>query len=308
MAIDINSVKLLFWAKNLGVKFDQSATLGRMGLAISPGKLKESLDAFGIAISEDQLQRCFTREPCRDLYADELIRALGAKKYFSVDRSDFEGANYLHDLNTPFPDELRGKFDFVLDGGTLEHIFNYPAALKHTLELVRVGGYFLTTPPANGHMGHGFFQCSPELFFSAFSAQNGLAIRKFVIFETYKPDAQYYEVQSPSKLGNRVELNSSPPMSLAILVQKVAEVPIFATPPQQSDYEAAWNVERGEQDVSTPFRRWRVAMNPYWPDWLRKLKHRVRSKLAGQNNPASLTNRRSFRPLTMDEITRERGS
>lgn len=308
MAIDINTIRLLFWAKNLGVKFDRSATLGRMGLACSPGKLRETLDAFGIFLSEEQLKRCFVREPCRDLFADELLRGLGAQKYFSVDRSDFEGANFLHDLNHPFPETMRGQFDFVLDGGTLEHVFNYPAALKNSLELVRVGGHFLTTPPANGHMGHGFFQCSPELFFKVFSEQNGFVIRKFVLFETYRPDAPFYEVQSPAKLGNRVELNSSPPVSLAVLAQKIADVPIFATPPQQSDYEAAWDTQRDQQQApSSPLRRLRVKLNPYWPDWLRKLKQRAKSKVKGRNNPASITNRRSFRPLSDEEIRRERG-
>ena len=308
MAIGLNIIKLLLWGRNLGVKFNRTATLGRMGFVCSPGTLRDTLKDFDVAISEEQFAKCYVREPCRDLFADEFIRALGATEYVSVDRSDFEGANFLHDLNEPFPEKMRGQFDFVLDGGTLEHVFNYPAALKHSLELVRVGGHFLTIPPANGHMGHGFYQCSPELFFGVFSEQNGFVIKKFLLFESYREGTQFYEVQSPALTKSRVELNSSPPVSLAILAQKIADVPIFARPPQQSDYVAAWNIVREAPDQSTALRRWRVALNPYWPAWLRGLKHSLKSKFFGQRNPASITNRRMFRPLSDAEMTNERKS
>jgi SAM-dependent methyltransferase len=198
-----------------------------------------------------------------DLFADEFFRVLGAQEYVSVDRSDYEGANFLHDLNEPFPAKMRGQFDFVLDSGTLEHIFNYPAALKNSLELLRVGGHFLTATPANGHMGHGFYQFSPELFFSIFTEQNGFALRKTILYETYREGAPFYEVSSPAKLGNRVELNTSPPVSIVALAQKISEAPIFATPPQQSDYVAAWKTPVLKPDRSNFFRRMRADLNPY---------------------------------------------
>ena len=59
------------------------------------------------------------------LYADEFFRFLGAKEMASVDLSNFEEATMLHDLNERFPEKVRGHFDLVVDGGTLEHIFNY---------------------------------------------------------------------------------------------------------------------------------------------------------------------------------------
>lgn len=308
MALDSNALRLLFWAKNLGAKFNRTATLGRLGFCCSPKFLRETLNDFGLSFTEEQFTRTFAREPFRDLYSDEFIRSLGATDYVSVDRSDFEGANFLHDLNEPFAETMRGQFDFVFDGGTLEHVFNYPAALKHSMELVKVGGHFLTVPPANGHMGHGFYQCSPELFFGVFSAQNGFTIKKIVVFESYRDNAQFYEVASPAQLKGRVELSNSPPVSLAILAQRTAVVPIFAQPPQQSDYVAAWETvaQAAAAPVpSTPMRRLRMALNPYWPAWLREFKRRAKSKV-GQKNPSSLTNERMFRRLTAAEMAGER--
>ncbi len=308
MALDCSTLKLLFWAKNLGANFDRTGTLGRLGFCCSPKFLRDNLNDFGLTFTEEQFARSLARESFRDLYADEFIRSLGAKDYVSIDRSDYEGANFLHDLNEPFPEKMRGTFDFVLDGGTLEHVFNYPAALKNALELVRVGGHFLTLPPANGHMGHGFYQCSPELFFSVFTAQNGFRIKKIVVYESYREDAQFYEVASPTQLKGRVELSQSPPVTLAILAQRTAVVPIFAQPPQQSDYVAAWTAvaeAAAAPAPSTPLRRLRVALNPYWPDWLRHLKRRAKSSV-GQKNPASLSNERMFRPISPAEMTGER--
>jgi SAM-dependent methyltransferase len=302
MAVDFNTVKFLLWAKNLGVNFTRTATLGHLGLNCLPGALSGAVRDFGIPATGEQINRCFWREPCKDVFADEFLRFLGAGEVVSVDRSDFESATVLHDLNEPFPETMRGSFDLVLDGGTLEHIFNYQAALKHSLELLRVGGHFITVTPANGMMGHGFYQFSPELFFAVFNADNGFALRKIVLFETFKRDAPFYEVNNPATVGGRVELNASRPAYLAVLAQKIADVPILSRPPQQSDYVAVWNRPARTIDSSTAIGKLRVALNPYWPPWLREWK----ARLVRKSEPATLDNKRFFRPLSHAEMAAER--
>src|SRR6266853_5261763 len=184
MALDFNALKVALWARNLGVSYERTLTLGHQGLDCSPRQLRRALRDFGLPAAPDQLERCLHRAPYSALYADELLRFLGAKELVSVDRSGFEGATRLHDLNEPFPERDRAAFSLVLDAGTLEHIFNYPAALRHCLELVQRGGHFLTTTPANNLVGHGFYQLSPELFFRVFSAENGFALRKIVLYDS----------------------------------------------------------------------------------------------------------------------------
>ena len=51
-----------------------------------------------------------------------------------MDASAFEGANFVHDLNNPIPEELHCKYDAVVDGGTLEHVFNVPVAFANPSE------------------------------------------------------------------------------------------------------------------------------------------------------------------------------
>lgn len=312
MGLEINAVKALFWAKNLGATCTRTLTLGRQSFYCSPGKFRRALQDFGIAVPAEEIDRCFQHELFTALYADEFFRLLGAQETTSVDRSDFEGATLLHDLNDPFPAPLRGHFDLVADGGTLEHIFNYPAALRHCLEVVRVGGHFMTITPASNQMGHGFYQFSPELFFRVFSAENGFALRKIVLFDAAREESPFFEVKDPDLTGWRGELRSARPLQLIVLAQKIADVPIFATPPQQSDYSAVWashHEKNAAESNGAPSSRWRelrMKMNPYWPWWLRRWRDVCRHRW--HQGPPNLSNRRHFRKLSWEKIFSERGN
>jgi hypothetical protein len=309
MALDLNAVKLMLWARNLGVAFERTLTLGRQGLSCSPAELRRSLLDFGFEASSDQIQRIFDRPARTNLFSEEFLRFLGAKEIVSVDLSDYEGATLMHDLNEPFPASCRHAFSFVLDSGTLEHIFDYPAALRHTLELVRPRGHFLTVTPANNLIGHGFYQLSPELFFRVLNADNGFALRKMVLFDCLKTDAPFYQVLDPAESGGRTNLRSKTPLYLAALAERTATTPILTRSPQQSDYVQAWERHRqtgnGDRTVeSGALARLRRRLNPYWPVWLKRLKlSLVYARLYG---PPTLRNRRHFRRLSRSDICRER--
>jgi hypothetical protein len=310
MGLDFNSVKFLLWSKNLGVSFERTLTLGHQGFYCPPSRFRRAVRDFGLAATPDAINQCFRHTPMTALYADEFFGFLGTQEMVTVDRSDFEGATLLHDLNDRFPEKIRGHFDLVVDGGTLEHIFNYPAALRNCLELIRVGGHFVTFTPASCQMGHGFYQFSPELFYRVFSAENGFAIRKLVLFECLKEDSAYYEAKDPAVTQQRSELFSSRPMQMAVLAQKIADVPVFAAPPQQSDYAAAWEGHQQASAVkktgshSDRFRQLRIKLNPYWPWWLRRWRDSLRYRWL-QGSP-TLGNHRHFRKLSREEIIRER--
>ena len=95
-------------------------------------------------------------------FVDDLIaRAFGASEVASIDASSFEGATYVRDLNKPlevgFP-----QFDTVIDGGSLEHIFDVRASLANVAAICATGGQILHIVPANNFMGHGFYQFRPN--------------------------------------------------------------------------------------------------------------------------------------------------
>ena len=58
-----------------------------------------------------------------------------------------------------------GQFNLAIDGGALEHVFNFPVAVANLMRLVKVEGAVYTQNPCNGLAGHGFCQFSPELMY-----------------------------------------------------------------------------------------------------------------------------------------------
>ena len=159
-------------------------------------------------------------------------------------------------------------------------------------------------------MGHGFYQLSPELFFRVFGAENGFVIRKIILFDGSETEATFYEVKDPSVTRQRSELSTSKPMLMIALAQKIAEVPLFTKPPQQSDYVAVWenhqkaDASQNAGSQSSRFQQLRIKLNPYWPFWLRRCRDIWRHRR--QHGLPNLNNHRHFRKLSYEEITRER--
>jgi len=240
MGFDINGVRFLLAARSAGVSFERTAMIGRQRMHLFPPALEGLLgnsgypDAAGIA--ESLLKEA-------DGFAEPFLQLLGAASISSFDASTYESATDICDMNEPIPSGYREKFTVVIDGGSLEHVFNFPVAVKNCMEMVETGGHFLGITPANNFMGHGFYQFSPELYFRVFTGVNGFRIDHVYIFEDI-PDAQWVRLTDPDILGKRVEMVNSKPAYLLVQARKTASRPVFAVTPQQSDYSAAWKKAR----------------------------------------------------------------
>jgi hypothetical protein len=44
----------------------------------------------------------------------------------SIDYYPFEGATKVYNLNSYICRDFENRYDFIVDGGTIEHIFNIP--------------------------------------------------------------------------------------------------------------------------------------------------------------------------------------
>ena len=237
MGLDVNGTKFLLYARRQGVSFAKTAMIGRQEMLVSVADLQTNLSRFGIETTTKDIEKLIPDSNC---YAEAFLKLLGAEEIISFDASTYENASVIHDFNQPIPDEFKNRFSAVLDGGTLEHIFNYPAALKNCMEMVAEDGHFLAITPANNQLGHGFYQFSPELFFRVFSAENGFELQQVMIFEE-SPGSQWYDVADPDAVGERVTLVNGQSSMLLIVAKKIKTVELFASMPQQSDYVAVWS-------------------------------------------------------------------
>jgi SAM-dependent methyltransferase len=237
VAIDLNTAKFLIECRAAGVSFARTITLGHQALVLSPGERRSLFKSLGNATAEDQAVLAKGGG-----YADGLFEMLGAEEMISIDASPYEGASLVHDMNDPLPADHIGQFDLVFDGGTLEHIFNFPCALRNCMELVRPGGHLILHTPTNNWSGHGFYQFSPEVFFRAFSAENGYKVERMVAYEVYH-NSPFYEVSDPAQVRSRVELaRGHHRVLLLVLAKRLHVAEIFKEAPQQSDYVAEWAV------------------------------------------------------------------
>ena len=224
MGIDIYSAKFLRSEVKRGLDLGHMLTLGHQAVYMDDESYRALIVSLGISLQES-------------IFADDFFRGLNAKSVDVMDASNYEGANVLHNLNEPVGRELVEKYDCVFDGGALEHVFNLPQALKNCMEMVKVGGHFMIIAPTNAYCGHGFYQFSPELFYSALSVGNGYSVEKMLFVH----HEQWYSVRKPAEIRQRVELLTAEPTLLFISARRIERKPVFAQWPQQSDYVATWD-------------------------------------------------------------------
>jgi hypothetical protein len=238
----VTILNALFFAECLreGAKFNSTLTLGRLDCFMSSRDLQRIVRLLP---SNSEFVESIRRGKV-PAYLDDLFRAMGASRVDAMDASDFEGATILQDLNEPLAAHLHSKYDAVVDGGTLEHVFNVPTAFKNVMDALKVGGHFFGTLPANNHCGHGFYQFSAEFVYRVFSGQNGFEVCKLFVAPVYVAgkwvDGPVFEVLDPEKLRERVQIEGRRKMVFLVQARKVRQESVFATWPQQSDYSAVW--------------------------------------------------------------------
>jgi hypothetical protein len=248
MAITSNCNKFLFYCKKLGADYKLTLTLGRLNLYATKKDIESCIEFFG------NNAKAVTDVEFADEYCEPLLEILGAQQVDSIDYSDYENPTLVHDLNKPIPDHLKNKYSAVIDGGTIEHIFNFPAAIKNCMEMLKEGGHYIGVTPVNNLMGHGFYQFSPELYYNIFSKENGFNVVKILVC-TQKSNGIYsdwYEVVNPRKIKSRVMFTNSLPTYLMVIAQKTGTEAIFSKTPQQSDYENIWAIKKALQENKAP--------------------------------------------------------
>lgn len=174
------------------------------------------------------------RQPLsHNLHQRSLLEFLGYSRnnILALDVNDYEGCDIIHDLNTPVPDSLRGRFDVVFDSGTVEHVFSTKDAFFNLATLCRIGGVVVQFEPVD-MINHGFINFNACIF-QDFYASNGFECLylKYIAIPTQNEDSHFLEID-PFLLREPLKA----PYYLAVFAayRKVREVELKV--PMQSFY------------------------------------------------------------------------
>lgn len=129
--------------------------LGRQTMYFSPEKAIEMMMDTGTLVGDtSHIEIDSTTVQSKDdryLRDDEFFRLIGVPKIRALDHSAYEGADIIHDLTTPIPDRLAGTADFLIDGSTLDNVFDTATALRNMARLLRPGGRLFSLNMASNH-------------------------------------------------------------------------------------------------------------------------------------------------------------
>jgi len=227
---------LRFAAKH--AQFGRVATVGRQELGLSQQEVCSLIDVGA--------------EYKHEKYCDSLmVLHFAATCVDSWDYSDYEGASHVADMNKPLNVGL-SSYDTVIDFGSLEHVYNAPQALRNVSAMCRDGGQILHMVPGNNFCGHGFWQFSPELFFSLYCESNGYSETRVFLASEYRTDI-WYEVAKPEH-GQRANVISFTPTF--VLCRTVKARKSCHDSVQQSDYIHTWQQNEATQS--------QVEVRPMW--------------------------------------------
>lgn len=159
----------------------QALTLGVQEVEVTRRELLHELVRQRLTPPPARLEEVSRRPADECVAGDELCLLLGFASCDALDLLGGEGANLIHDLGTPIGPRLSGQFGLVLDGGTLEHVFEVGTGLRNVAGLVAPGGLAFHVSPLSGWENHGFYSLSPKLFGRAYSGSGFSPPRAFLV-------------------------------------------------------------------------------------------------------------------------------
>lgn len=203
-----------------------------------------------------------------------LFKVLGAENVQALDVSNYEGAEIVHDLGAPIPDELAGKFDFVCDGSVFDNMFTPAIGLTNSSRLLAPGGRVIHFEHASNGTNQAYLQFSPNWFFDYYVVNRYADCKCYLAFFTdlHGPWEFVYCVHTgkfePSIL-------SSPRLAMTCVIAEKAADSTWDQIPIQGEYRDQPSMEmylshrsrilRSARPVMSPSRKWpgNLARNDY---------------------------------------------
>lgn len=156
------------------IKFDEI-----IDYVIQNNGLTGSLYILGTEDCSFSYKQYLKRHPeLKESFPSPSSTLMDTKEYFNL--KGFAGAHTIDlneradlriDLNVPLSEKYYGIADWIVDFGTLEHVFNIFEAISNIHRMLKPSGIILHTTPVS-FWYHGYYNINPK-FFEDFYSANG---------------------------------------------------------------------------------------------------------------------------------------
>jgi 2-polyprenyl-3-methyl-5-hydroxy-6-metoxy-1,4-benzoquinol methylase len=144
-------------------------------------------------------------------------------------------------MNLAVPLTFVNKYDFIFDGGTIEHVFNMPQVMSNIIDMLQVDGVFCSITCNNNFSGHGFYQFSPEFFQRTLAHKYGMEIKELYIGENNTDMSKWINVKELSSdcSRNTQRYYSNEEVYIITIAKKLSNdrIRLLNEAPQQFNYE-----------------------------------------------------------------------
>lgn len=233
MGIDYTGCEAIFRSFRYLTSKTRVLTLGRQGIHIHPITVNYFLEKNNLSHLINKYQWGF----CEQFFMD-----MGFENVDSIDNSAYEDASIIHNMNTPIPAIYHNKYDYILDAGTTEHIFNTPQVCENIINALTIGGVYVSIIPNNNLSGHGIYQFSPEFFLSAYSSKYGMEVQELYLAKVgsgYDTWIHVNDFNENENGRNTSRFESNDHVYIIAIIKKVSNerLSLITNSPNQFSYE-----------------------------------------------------------------------
>jgi SAM-dependent methyltransferase len=146
--------------------------IGRQNTGLTPGEAKHTIERNGVPLLRDDFEidatAIHTTRRGEEVTDRAFFAAFSNCTVEAVDISPYEGAEIVHDMSVPLPEHLKGQFDFIYDGSSLDNIFNPAATIQNISDLLKPHGRCVLMNWSNSHPT-AYAMLSPDWFMDFFA-------------------------------------------------------------------------------------------------------------------------------------------
>jgi len=238
--------------------------IGRQTVYLSPDELVRTIREHGVSLQVDpsSIEVDQTTRDRRRGYGERLVndaaffKLLGAQSVKALDHSPYEGADIIHDLRYPVPNQLHGIADFVVDGSTLDNVFTPSTVLQNYAKLLRPGGRLLMENAFSAH-NTAYVMMPPMWYLDYFVMNKFIDCKVYIVMfiedkiRVMVDNAFWVDLDQVSVMRRRMHRIVSPHQMVTIVFAEKGENSTADRLPNQQDYRSPeeWSEYLANLDV-----------------------------------------------------------